>query len=61
MEGHRVRVYRLNGDGTFEGTLLKQDAVGVIVHNSDGLNNERLFIPFSNISHIKDLGRAGGW
>lgn len=58
MIGNRVRVYRLHGEGTFEGVLMKQDSVGVIVHDRTGFNDTRLFIPFANISHIQDLGRA---
>ena len=57
MIGHRVRVIREDADD-FEGTLLKYDQSGVVVHNRDGLNDRRLFIPFARIIEIRDMGRA---
>lgn len=57
MIGNRVRIYLLHGDW-FEGTLLAQDTSGVTVHNQQGLNNERRFIPHQRIDYMKDLGRA---
>lgn len=57
MMGHRVTVIRENAP-PFEGTLVKHDAIGVVVHKRDGFNDERLFIPFGRIIEIKDHGRA---
>lgn len=57
MIGNRVKVYLVNG-GNFEGTLIHKDNTGVIVHNTQGLNDIRKFFPYSNIEQIDDLGRA---
>lgn len=57
MIGNRVKVRRERADD-FEGVLLKTDETGVIVHNTAGLNDIRLFIPYARIIEIRDLGRA---
>lgn len=57
MIGNRVRVVR-EGASDFEGVLLRQDSTGVLVHQRQGLADDRLFIPYSRIIEIRDLGRA---
>ena len=57
MIGQRVRVVRKSADA-FEGTLLKSNSTGVVVHNRQGLNDRRVFIPYQEIIEIVDLGRA---
>ena len=57
MIGHRVRIIR-DGAEPFEGTLLRSDTAGVIVHNIDGFRDDRLFIPYSRIIEIQDKGRV---
>lgn len=39
MMGHRVRVIR-DGAEPFEGTLMRQDETGVVVHNDRGLGHD---------------------
>ena len=57
MIGNRVKVVRKDAS-PFEGVLLRSEATGVVVHNTYGLNDKRLFIPMSQIIEIEDLGRA---
>lgn len=55
MLGNRVKVVR-EGAEPFEGTLISSNATGVVVHNQDGFNDKRLFIPYVRIIEIVNLG-----
>ncbi len=56
MIGNRVKVIRSQFDPV-EGVLVRSDATGVVIHKCYGLDDEKVFIPFTRIIEIQDKGR----
>lgn len=60
MIGNRVRVALKDPTEIFEGTLLRIDERGPIVHRQQGFDDDRRFFPMSRVIEIKDLGAVRG-